>query len=163
GAGVWFRDVAMFFAARGMHVEPLQIGLGWRRSEVVNTLAAYTSPDARILWEDRRMARTAPRWSALLPILTGRFYMGGLDPDGIIEHSSISFVDQALEGKPIAAWSDQALEEYCRRYNIGWAVCWTERTTKRFREWPGAEALAEFVDDVPGTLFRIRAAPHSFT
>ncbi|MBI3407800.1 MAG: hypothetical protein HY040_05515 [Planctomycetes bacterium] len=163
GAGAWFRDVTLFFAQRGMHVEPLQIGLGGKRTEVVNALVAYTSPDARILWEDRRMARAAPRWSALLPILTERSFMGGLDPDGIIEHSSISFVDEALEGKPIGAWSDHALEEYCRRYNVGWAVCWTERTTKRFREWPGAEAIAELGDDVPGTLFLIRGAPHSFT
>lgn len=161
--GIYHQDVMREFATRGAVVEPLQIGLGVKREAIVKAIADHTSADARILWEDRPLARARPRWSALLPILTGRSYMGGLDPDATIEHSAISFVDQALEGRPIGTWSDQALEDYCRRYNIGWAVCWSPAAIRRFREWEGAVALAEFDDDVPGALFLVKRSPRTFT
>ncbi len=88
--------------------DPLQIGLGLDRAAVVDKLVTYTSPDARILWEDRRLSRQGSRWSALLPVLTGRSFLGGLDPDAFIEPSSISFLDAAFQGLPIASWTDDA-------------------------------------------------------
>ena len=69
-----------------------------------------------------------------------------VDPDAFIEHSWISFIDGALEGRPIATWSDEALGDYCQRYNVGWAIAWSPPVLKRFREWPGAVAVTDLAD-----------------
>ena len=58
--------------------------LGAERLALVTTLAQYTTTEARILWEDR--PGTGSRWTALLPVLTGRTFLGGLDPEGAVEH-----------------------------------------------------------------------------
>lgn len=152
----------LFLARRTYHTEPLLIGLGPDREAVVETITSHTGPEARILWEDRPVSRKTPRWSALLPILTGRAYMGGLDPDGTIEPSALSFLDQALEGRPIGTWSDEALDEYCKRYNIGWVVAWSPAVVKRFSAWDGAAQLAPLVDEVPGSLFAVKNSPRNF-
>jgi hypothetical protein len=157
------RDELSPFVERALVTEPLQIGLGPVRELVVQKIAEHTGTDARILWEDRPLPRQAPRWSALLPILTGRTYLGGLDPDAFIEHSWISFIDGALEGRPIAAWRDDALQEYCKRYNVGWVVAWSPAVLKRFREWEGAVPVADLVDDVPGCLFLVKYARRDYT
>ena len=148
---------------RGLGTEPLQIGLGPVRELVVRKIAEHTGTDARILWEDRPLSRQAPRWSALLPILTGRTFLGGLDPDAFIEHSWISFIDGALEGRPIAAWHDDALQEYCKLYNVGWVIAWSPAVLKRFREWEGAVPVADLVDDVPGCIFLVKYAHRNYT
>jgi len=148
---------------RCLGTEPLQIGLGPLREAVVRKIIQHTGPEARILWEDRPLSRQASRWSALLPILTGRSFLGGLDPDAFIDHSTISFIDGALAGRPIATWSDEALEEYCKRYNVGWAIAWSPAVLKRFQEWDGAVTVADLFDDVPGYLFLIKHAPRDFT
>jgi len=161
-AGYTFRDELTPLVERGLKTEPLQIGLGPEREAVVQQIVQNTGTDARILWEDRRLSRQAPHWSALLPILTGRTFQGGLDPDAFIEHSWISFIDSALEGRPIAEWSDEALEEYCKRYNIGWLIAWSPPVLKRFQEWSDAVPLAELYDQGPGTLFLIKHARRDF-
>src|SRR5207244_3783878 len=94
GAFAYLTETPVTLLERFVPGEPLEIGLGPKREAVVQTLMQYTSSDARILWEDRHRSRQASRWSALLPILTGRSYVGGLDPDGFIEHSSISLINQ---------------------------------------------------------------------
>ena len=147
---------------RCRQTQPLQVGLGPGREEVVQKLIQHTGPDARILWEDRPLARQASRWSALLPLLTERTFLGGLDPDGFIEHSSISFIDGALDGRPIATWTDEGLADYCKRYNVGWVAAWSPAVLKRFQEWPGAVPVVDLQDDVPGKLFLLKHAPRSF-
>lgn len=163
GVAVFFWvDDFLLIGRRCLYTEPLQIGLGAEREATVRKLIEHTGPEARILWEDRPLPRKAPRWSALLPTLTGRYFLGGLDPDGTIEHSSISFVDQTLEGQPIASWSDQALEEYCRRYNVGWIAAWSPATIKRLSEWDGAAQVTDLSDGVPGYLFLVKRAPRDY-
>jgi hypothetical protein len=163
-AGGYFgRDALAPLADRAWRTEPLQIGLGPARESVVRSIIQHTGPEARILWEDQPLAREAPHWSALLPVLTGRPFLGGLDPDGFIVHSSISFKDGALEQRPIATWSDAALERYCKRYNVGWVVAWSPAVLKRFEAWPGAEPIVDLHDDVTGRLFLVKYAPRDFT
>src|SRR5205814_225067 len=82
-----------------------------------------TDDQARILWEDRHQTRGQPRWAALLPQLTDRAYIGGLDADAAIEHATTGLVADHLAGRPVSEWSDGELEAYCRRYNVGWVVC----------------------------------------
>ena len=157
----WRNDLApLLDRCRG--TEPLEVGLGPMRQAVVEKIVEHTGPEARILWEDRPLSRQAPHWSALLPVLTGRTFMGGLDPDGFIEHSSLSFIDGALDGWPIATWSDQALEKYCQRYNIGWVIAWSPTVLKRFHEWEGAVPVVDVFDDVPGYLFLVKRCPRDF-
>ena len=147
---------------RAVATTPLRIGLGIEHEGVVTRITETTSNDARILWEDRPLPRTAPRWSALLPLLTGRHYLGGLDPDGFIEHSAISFLDQQLDGLPIASWSDDRLAEYCQRYNVGWVVAWTPAAIKRFNEWDGVVGSTPVLDDVAGYLFTLKRTNRTF-
>jgi hypothetical protein len=141
-----WREELRPLAERSLAPEPLQIGLGPEREAVVQKIKQHTGPEARILWEDRPLPRGAPRWSALLPILTGRAFLGGLDPDAFIEHSLISFIDGNLEGRSIASWSAAALKEYCSRYNIGWVIAWTPAAVKRLEKWDGAVSVAELDD-----------------
>jgi hypothetical protein len=125
----------------------------------VDTLAELTSPDARILWEDRPCSRLTSRWTALLPLLTGRAYVGGLDPEGSIEHTARGLVDEALAGKPLKDWRDDELLEYCERYNVGWVVCWSPAARERFAAWDLAERTATLCDEGDGCLFAVRRKP----
>lgn len=122
---------------------PLLIGLGEERAALVADLEAKTDEDARILWEDERESRGLPRWAALLPHLTNRAYIGGLDPDGAIEHATTGLAEDRLAGKPLAAWSDADLAAYCRRYNVGWVVCRSASSAQRFRGWSAAKPAVE--------------------
>ena len=93
-------------------------------------------------------------------MLTERSYIGGLDPDGFIEHSSISLINQVLDGRGIATWSDEQLMDYCRRYNIRWIVAWSPEVIQRFSEWPDAEKRTELVDEETGWLFEVKRTPN---
>jgi hypothetical protein len=141
---------------------PLVVGLGPDREALVRALVDHTAADARILWEDRPAARTAPRWTALLPLLTDRLFLGGLDAEAEIEHTQVGLRDQHLARKPIGKWTDAALEEYCQRYNVGWVAAWSPAVVERLRAWDGAREAAALNDDAPGVLFEVRKAPHNF-
>ena len=88
--------------------------------------------------------------------------MGGLDPAGTIEHSAISFIDQALEGQHITLWKDKELAEYCKRYNVGWVVAWSPAVIDRFRNWSEIDKEYPVRDDVPGVLFTLKPQGGAF-
>jgi hypothetical protein len=132
---------------------PMTIGLGPSCQALVAAIQDHTTKQARILWEDRCGARLSPHWTALLPVLTDRSYMGGLDPQAGIEYTTTGFVDQVLAGKPLADWTDAELHEYCERYNIGWVVCWSKAAQERFAAWPEAGTCCDLPDADHGCLF----------
>jgi hypothetical protein len=147
---------------------PLTIGLSPERQALIATLRDLTTTEARILWEDRPgeprasaigASRTA-EWTALLPHLTGRMFLGGLDPESSIEHSYASLVGQTLAGRPLGDWSDAELDDFCRKYNIGWVVAWSPGTINRFRSWNQAVPTDILHDGQEGWLFTLR--PRSF-
>lgn len=155
---------------RWRNSEPLQIGLGADRENVVAVLKDKTTSQARILWEDRRGPQRNSRWTPLLPVLTGRAFVGGLDPEADIEHTAGGLIDQTLAGRPLDDWTDAELRDYCDHYNIGWVVCWSENTVKRFeryRRWedetnPPTEPPSppvDLQDDGVGRLFALRRKP----
>jgi hypothetical protein len=111
--------------------QPLRIGLGDDRLGLIAALREQTTDAARILWEDCFVARTDSRWPALLPLLTGRAFVGGLDAEAGIEHATAGLVEGKLAGRALEEWSDAELESYCRTYNIGWVVCWTDSARAR--------------------------------
>jgi hypothetical protein len=139
---------------------PLEIGLCDERQAIVHYLSKQTTGEARILWEDRRGDRLTSRWTALLPVLTSRSFIGGLDPDAGIEHTSTGLVDQYLAGKSLREWTNDELRDYCERYNVGWVVCWTDGSAQRFASWqPGAKQVAELQDGGRGRVFAIDRRP----
>jgi hypothetical protein len=158
--GVIGHEFVLRHLSRWRGTTPLEIGLGPERLALVKTLQEKTQEQARILVEDRPDRREAPRWTALLPILTNRAYLGGIDPDGWIEHSFPRLADQTLAGRSIAKCTDAELEDYCRHYNVGWAVCWSPAAVARFRAWQGTQSEIPILDEGPGSLFTFR--PQSF-
>jgi hypothetical protein len=161
--------------------EPLVIGLNADREALVSALREKTTAAARVLWEDRPVfpapsehpgslaalgvaaeaGRQPELWTPLLPLWTGRAFVGGLDADAYIEHTSGGLADGVLAGRPLASWDDDELEGYCRRYNIGWVVCWSQAAAERFGRWPAAREVAVLHDGGTGRLFEVRR-PYSF-
>src|SRR6516225_4693476 len=136
------------------------IGLSPEQEDLIEIIRKCTTTQARIMWEERPCTSEASRWTALLPRFTGRVFIGGLGPDVPIEHTFVSLMDQNLAGRPITDWSDVELDNYCRRYNIGWVVGWSPATIARFRAWNGAQPLASINDGSTGVFFSLK--PHSF-
>jgi hypothetical protein len=167
GIGAADRGDATAVARHYSAALPLALGLGPERQALVQELMAQTTADARILWEDRTGPRDAALWTALLPLLTqdgggGRYFLGGLDPDGTIEHTQGGFTDQTLGGRHISQWKDDELRDYCQRYNVGWVVCWSPAAVARFAAWQDGAQVATLSERGPGALFEVRH-PHSFT
>ncbi len=99
--------------------------------------------------------------------MTGRSFIGGLDPDSTIEHAAIGLIDHQMPGPPLVGrqlslWTDAELEQYCRRYNIGWIVARSAESAVRFRAWSGAVETASFNDEEPAVLFTVANAPRTF-
>jgi hypothetical protein len=138
---------------------PLAVGLGPRRQALVDAIVAHTGRDARILWEDLPDQDKTGRWTALLPVLTDRLYLGGLVPDGAIEHAYPSLADGKLAGRSLTEWNDADLEDFCRRYNVGWVMCWSSAAVDRFRAWKVTQQMLT-VDEGHGYLCTLR--PRSF-
>jgi hypothetical protein len=143
---------------------PLALGLGPERLAVAEEVKARTTPAARVLWEDRAGPRPAPLWTALLPVLTqdeegGRYFLGGLDPAATTEYTQAGFADQALAGRHISQWTDDELRDYCRRYNVGWVVCWSPAALARFSAWEEARQVATLSDGEAGALFALSRRP----
>jgi hypothetical protein len=137
----------------------LTVGLDGGQERVVELIARHTTTEGRILWEDRR-AGPAARWTTLLPLLTGRQFVGGLDADAAIEHTAGGLSGSVLAGRALQEWGDEELGRYCRHYNVGWVVCWSPAAVERFTRWPAAERVCP-LDDSGGSLFRLRR-PLSF-
>jgi hypothetical protein len=154
-------EAARQWAARLARPEPFQIGLGEQRSALVEAIRKGTTEEARILWEDLPADRDWPRWTALLPVLTGRAFVGGLDADAGIEHATSGLVDRRLAGRPVKDFRDEELADYCRRYNIGWVVCWSDEARQLFGRWApaGKPSPLPAADGQAGYLFSLRRTP----
>ncbi len=140
--------------------QSLLIGLGDERRTLLEEIETHTTPDARILWEDRTGTRLTPRWTALLPILTDRAYIGGLDPEAGIEHTASGLIDQTLAGRPLRDWSTADLKDYCKRYNIGWVVCWSPEVSAKFAPLTDSKTPPiSLRDDGDGYLLTLRHKP----
>ncbi len=147
-------------AAKCVRSSPLMIGLSAEQQAMVKALRIQTTSDARILWEDQSEACDGSRWTALLPLLTGRAFIGGLDPNSGIEHSFAGLVDQNLAGRPIREWTNAELDDFCRKYGIAWVVCRSPAAVERFRSWDGTIAVTPLEDGKEGFLFTLK--PRTF-
>jgi hypothetical protein len=154
-------DLLAAWSVRCTTAPHFTLGLSPERQAVVDALKQETTSEARILWEDLHDTSQAQRWTTLLPLLTDRSLLGGLDPNKTIPHSCIGLIDQALNGKPLAHCTDAELDSYCRRYNVAWIVCRSHETAARFRAWNATET-AQLYDEGPIYLFTVSNAPRSF-
>lgn len=139
---------------------PFALGFTESQETLIDALCRHTDPQARILLENDGVAEQGTQWASLLPLVTGRAYVGGLDPEASIEHTYASFVNQELAGKPIDTWQDSELSSFVRRYNLGWVACRTGPATRRFQQWRDAEQIAGPNEAGGATLFRLK--PRSF-
>ena len=114
--------------------KPFQLGLNDEQQALVKVIRVSTRPDARILWEERPN-HPFPTWTALLPEQTQRAYLGGLDPEAVVDHLHLRLTRTQLCGCPLAEMQDRELKEFCDRYNVGHIVCWSPETVARFRAW----------------------------
>jgi hypothetical protein len=161
GALLAGHDTVTDLARRSVRTTPLTLGLSPEQRALVETLQSVTGPEARSLWEDA----TEPgrcRWTALLPLLTDRAFLGGLDAEAGIEHFYPSLIDQSLAGRHILTWTDSELDDFCRRYNVGWIVCRSSANLDRFRAWNGTTATTTLPGQQPSVLFTVQRRPHSY-
>lgn len=118
--------------AVGVSAEPLLIGFTAEQRDLIAVLKQQTTPEARILWDETPGDAPGWNWSALLPLLTQRAYLGGLDPDAGVAHSHCALCGRQLTGRNLTDWSDADLAAFCRWYNVGWVVARTSTTVERW-------------------------------
>jgi hypothetical protein len=150
--------------ARAAHVavEPLLIGFTEDQHALIAVLRDQTTPEARILWDEIIDSRPGWNWSALLPTLTNRAFLGGLDPDSGVEHSYCALCSRQLTGRVLADWSDGDLEVFCRWYNVGWVVARSPAAVERWGRFPRAKAVARLTEGGLPVVVYALDRPRSF-
>jgi hypothetical protein len=143
---------------RRWEVKPLQVGLGADQEQIVRTIRERTAPDGRILWEDRADLAGSAGWTALLPELTRRPFLGGLCPDVHTDYLHARLADGRLVNRPVADWTDDELVRFCDRYNVTHVVSRTPESAARFRRLPGATRIADLPGDA-GVMFALDRRP----
>jgi hypothetical protein len=147
-----------FDLPRRWEIKPLELGLGAAREDIVRTIRERSTPDGRILWEDVAGPVRGSGWSALLPELTQRPFIGGLSAEASIDHLQARLADGKLIGRPTGDWSDDELSRFFARFNVTRVICRTPESIARFRRLPGATVIAEFKDNA-GTMFALDRRP----
>jgi hypothetical protein len=150
--GDWGGQVRQVFALR---LHPLPLGLTAEQADFADALADRTAADARILLEEPDTTRPGWNWTALLPPLTDRVYLGGLDPDAGFEHAFCGLRNGRLNGRPLDDWADDELAGFCRRYNVGWVACRSAGAAARWRAHPAAREVARLSDGGEVVLFEL--------
>jgi hypothetical protein len=118
---------------------PLRLGRPARAQAFVRWTETNTTPDARIVWEDA--VGSDDSWTVFLCPWSRRPFLGGLGTGSDLEHGSMALRDGILAGRPMWIWSDEELECYCRRYNVGWFVCVSDMARERLSRFASAEAM----------------------
>lgn len=138
----------------GVAAEPLMIGFNEEQCDLIAVLKQHTTPEARILWDENTGDRSGWNWSALLPLLTDRSYLGGLDPESGVEHSYCAMCNRQLTGRMLSEWSDADLEAFCRWYNVGWVVARSPAAVERWGMFPLAKPVARLTEgDFPVVVY----------
>lgn len=146
--------------AHCLHAAPLAVGFSESQKAFTRAVEQWTTPEARILIESIADGENESRWASLLPVVTQRAYLGGLDPEARIEHAFANLVHQDLAGRPIDRWRDEELAAFVRRYNVGWAACRSRAAVDRFTAWGDAQLVAGPNETGGHWLFRLQ--PRSF-
>jgi len=144
--------------SKRFEIAPLELGLGSEREEIIRAIRSGTSPDGRILWEDHSDGSRASGWTAMLPELTQRSYIGGLAPEISIDHMQVRLADGKLLGRPIGDWTDEELARFFTRYNVTRVICRTPESESRFRRLKSATLIAGYPKGA-GAMFALDRRP----
>jgi hypothetical protein len=155
---VWHSADVEALARQVVFPKPFQLGLNDEQQALVKVIRVSTRPDARILWEERPN-HPFPTWTALLPEQTQRAYLGGLDPEAVVDHLHLRLTRTQLCGCPLAEMQDRELKEFCDRYNVGHIVCWSPETVARFRAWAPVDLVETLHEGGPGWLLAVKRPP----
>ena len=148
--------------AAGLNVEQLRVGFTTDQQRLIGAVVEHTTPAARVLWDDTTDLRAGWNWPALLPVLTGRAYLGGLDHEAGVEHSFCGMRNGVLNGRSLREWTDDDLAKFCHWYNVGWVVCRSAAAAERWGKHPAAEPVARMAEGgQPVVLFKLKR-PLSF-
>jgi hypothetical protein len=142
-----------------LRITPLRQGLTDGQQKLITDLQNKTQPDARILLEQTDHRGSSWNWTAYLPRLTQRAYLGGLDPDAAIEHMSCQWYRGLLAQRPLALWTDEERDDYIEKYNISWVLCRTREGVAFWNRYPGATILSTYDDGQPATLIALPRSP----
>ena len=137
--------LAAIFGPAGM-IGPLQLGPTPVQQQLIDTLRQTTTPEARLLIEDGGTDHPGWNWPALLGLPGDRYCIGGLDPDGNIEHLTCGMKAGKLQGKAFAEWTPADRTAYCMRYNIGWVLCRTSESAQFWTADPTAKVIGRLSD-----------------
>ena len=149
-------------SAAGLRTDPAVVGLSDDQRAVVAALRDHTTAEARILWDDTTDHRPGWNWTALLPVLTDRAYLGGLDHEAGMEYSFCGMREGRLNGRQLSLWTDAELAAFCHWYNVGWVVCRGSPAADRWGKLPMARAIARLKEGgQPVTVFALDR-PRSF-
>jgi hypothetical protein len=148
--------------AMGVHAEPLLIGFTAEQCDLIAVLNQHTTPEARILWDETPGDGSGWNWSALLPLLTERSYLGGLDPEAGVAHSYCALCSRQLNGRNLTDWSDDDLAVFCRWYNVGWVVARSPATIERWERCPVARPVVRLRERGGAVVLYELNRPRSF-
>ena len=123
-------------AAR-VDAEPLLIGLTDEQHALIAVLSEHTTPEARILWDETPTSRPGLELvGAAADAHRPRLTWAGWTPDAGVEHSYCAMCSRQLTGRPLADWSDDELDAFCRWYNVGWVVARSPAAVERWGRFP---------------------------
>lgn len=142
-AGLLWPDVPLGLQQRATTTAPLHVGLADEALDILDKLDKHTTNEARILWESLPRTQPDAGWTALLPLLTDRSFLGGLDASAGIVHTIEGLSHQLLVGRDLNEWTDDALADYCVRYNVGWIVCSSPPAKQRLQRWSRARRVCQ--------------------
>ena len=134
-------------------IAPLSTKLDGDSQAVLEWVKNNTDQTGRILiedinkWTDKPGAYTVyggTRFVQMLPIWTRRELIGGPFPNAFIKHHYADFHDGILTNERIKDFTDKMLDDTFKMYNIGWVVCWSDDSEKRFSSYPGVKDKKQF-------------------
>lgn len=119
--------------------QPIPLGLTEPQQRFVDVLRARTQPTARIFLDDDITDKLPGwNWTAFLPRLTDRAFIGGLDFGACIELMNCPMKSRLKYRGEFGPADAAAVLE---RYNIGWIVCRTPESASRWASFPGATVV----------------------
>lgn len=142
--------------------EPLLIGFTPEQRDLIAVLQQRSTPEARILWDETPGDGRGWNWSALLPLVTERAYLGGLDPEAGLAHSYCAMCSRELTGRNLTEWSDDELAAFCRWYNVGWVVARSPGAIERWGRLPMAKVVARLKERGGAVVLFELDRPRSF-
>ena len=133
----WSADVSAFVGPVLPKPTALTIGWGEAETEFIGMMRKHTTREARILMEE-----LPGECLALLPVTTGRMFLGGLDCSSNTEAAFLSLRNNTFAGRCLSEITVEEQRQAMRKYNIGWVLCRSPTALQFWSRLPGAETVA---------------------